>query len=77
MLHVACAGNCSWFEFAREIVASAGLHCEVRPITTEQYPLPAPRPAYSVIESERGAPGLPGWRDGLREFMSARAQVPA
>ena len=45
LLHVACAGQCSWFEFAREIVAAAGVACEVRPITTAEYPLPAPRPA--------------------------------
>jgi dTDP-4-dehydrorhamnose reductase len=75
VLHVASAGSCSWFEFAREIVASGGADCEVRPITTEQYLLPAPRPAYSVMVSERGAPTLPGWRQGLHEFISA--EVPA
>jgi dTDP-4-dehydrorhamnose reductase len=71
LLHVVCDHECSWFEFAREIVALAGLGCEVIPITTEQYPLPAKRPAYSVLRSERGAPELPNWRDGLREFMAA------
>lgn len=77
LLHIACAGQCSWFEFAREIVARGGVESVVRPISTDQYPLPAQRPAYSVLESERGAPALPGWRDGLREFMSAITEVPA
>jgi dTDP-4-dehydrorhamnose reductase len=77
LLHVTCDGDCSWFDLAREVVAVAGLDCEVRPIATEQYPLPARRPAYSVMRSERGAPTLPGWQEGLREFMSQVAEVPA
>ncbi len=77
MLHVASSGHCSWFEFAREIVASAGLECEVKPIATDQYPVAAPRPAYSVLRSERDAPQLPTWMEGLREFMSQIATVPA
>jgi dTDP-4-dehydrorhamnose reductase len=77
LLHVACAGQCSWFEFAREIVARGGVECVVKPIPTEQYPLPAKRPAYSALQSERGAPTLPGWKDGLRDFMSQIAEVPA
>jgi dTDP-4-dehydrorhamnose reductase len=77
LLHVTAAGQCSWFQFATEIVAAAGLDCEVRPIPTSQYPLPAQRPAYSVMRSRRGAPELPRWSDGLAEFMTANAQVTA
>ncbi|MGI8506587.1 MAG: dTDP-4-dehydrorhamnose reductase [Solirubrobacteraceae bacterium] len=77
VLHLACAGQCSWFEFAQQIVAAGGLECEVRPIDTEHYPLPAPRPAYSVLVSERGAPALPHWTEGLSEFMSLTARVAA
>jgi dTDP-4-dehydrorhamnose reductase len=77
VLHVAGAGSCSWCAFAQEIVAAAGLDCDVSPITTEQYPLPAPRPAYSVLQSERAAPGLPSWRDGLQEFMAHTTQAAA
>jgi dTDP-4-dehydrorhamnose reductase len=76
-LHVVCAGHCSWFEFSREIVSASGLECEVRPILTRQYPRPAPRPAYGVLASERGAPALPDWRRGLQEFMSQTAGVAA
>ena len=77
ILHVAGAGSCSWYEFATEIVAAAGADCEVSPIATAEYPPPARRPAYSVLESERGAPELPPWRAGLAQFMAERAEVAA
>jgi dTDP-4-dehydrorhamnose reductase len=77
ILHVAADEQCSWCEFAQAIVASSGLHCEVHPISTEEYPVPATRPAYSVLRSERGAPSLPSWRDGLAEFQTLTAQATA
>ena len=72
VVHVTAAERCSWFEFAREIVAAAGLECEVMPTTTDQMARPAPRPAFSVLASERGSatPRLPSWRDGLAQYMS-------
>ena len=75
ILHAAADGQCSWFEFAREIVAAAGLAVDVSPCTTEEFPRPAARPANSVLRSERQPPwtALPDWRLGLREYMSARA----
>ncbi len=77
ILHVAAAGTCSWWEFAAAVVGAAGLRCEVRPITTAEYPTPARRPAYSVLGTERGAPVLPAWQDGLAAFLSERAGVAA
>ncbi len=41
---------CTWYDFAREIVKTANLECEVLPCTTEDFPRPAPRPAYSVMD---------------------------
>jgi dTDP-4-dehydrorhamnose reductase len=70
VLHVAAAEQCSWYEFAVATVAAGRLDCTVHPIDTSQYPLPAPRPASSVMRSERGACQLPSWRDGLRQFIS-------
>lgn len=72
IVHMAGAGACSWYEFAREIVAGAGLACEVRPCSTAEMPRPARRPAYSVLGSERQAdvPSLPDWRQGLTEYMT-------
>jgi dTDP-4-dehydrorhamnose reductase len=75
ILHVAGGGSCSWFEFAREIVAGAGVTCEVKPCSTEEFPRPATRPANSVLRSERGgeAPLLPEWREGLARYMATGA----
>jgi dTDP-4-dehydrorhamnose reductase len=68
--HVAGAGDCTWAEFARAILEDAGLSTRVRPITTAEYGARAARPAYSVLRSERGAPELPHWRDGLRACLA-------
>jgi dTDP-4-dehydrorhamnose reductase len=68
--HVAAEGECTWAEFARAIFEEAGVECRVREITTEELGRPAPRPAYSVLRSEReGAPRLPHWREGLRACL--------
>ncbi len=68
--HVAAAGECTWAELARAIFDEAGLSCRVRPISTEELARPAPRPAYSVLRSERDdAPTLPHWREGLRAAL--------
>jgi dTDP-4-dehydrorhamnose reductase len=75
VLHVAAAEQCSWYEFAVATVAAGERDCEVHPIDTSQFPLPAPRPAFSVMRSERGAPTLPGWSEGLRDFMTEIALV--
>lgn len=67
--HVAAQGECSWAEFARAIFEEAGLDCRVREITTEELGRPAPRPGYSVLRSEKDAPELPHWREGLRACL--------
>jgi dTDP-4-dehydrorhamnose reductase len=57
-------------ELAESIFEEAGLDCRVRRITTAELGRPAPRPAYSVLRSERdGAPQLPHWREGLRACL--------
>jgi len=69
--HLAAEGECTWAEFAEAIFAEAGLDCRVRRITTAELGRPAPRPAYSVLRSERpGVPRLPHWREGLRECLA-------
>jgi dTDP-4-dehydrorhamnose reductase len=68
--HVAAAGDCTWAEFAEAIFEQAGLGCRVRRISSEAFGAKAPRPAYSVLRSEKGAPALPHWRDGLAECLS-------
>jgi dTDP-4-dehydrorhamnose reductase len=77
VVHVAAGEQCSWCEFAAAIVQVAGRDATVRGIPTSDYPTPAPRPAYSVLRSERGVPALPTWRVGLEAFMSEYAEVSA
>jgi dTDP-4-dehydrorhamnose reductase len=67
--HVAAAGDCSWADFADAIFEEAGADCRVRRIPSSEYPTPVKRPAYSVLRSEKGAPQLPHWREGLLECL--------
>jgi dTDP-4-dehydrorhamnose reductase len=72
IVHVAGGGQCSWYDFAREIVRLAGLSCEVVPGTTAGLGRPAPRPAWSVLGTEVAeAPRLPDWHEGLEAFLAA------
>ncbi len=72
--HVAADGECTWAELAGAIFEEAGLECEVRPIVTAELGRPAPRPAYSVLRSEKpGAPRLRHWREGLRACLARMA----
>ncbi len=67
--HVAASGDCTWAELAEAIFEEARLDTKVRRISSVEFGARAPRPAYSVLRSERGAPVLPHWRDGLRECL--------
>jgi len=73
-IHVAAAGECSWFQFAGEIMRSAGASTAITPGSTAELGRPAPRPAYSVLRTERGdaVPVLPEWNEGLAAYLSAR-----
>ncbi|HEY2327912.1 MAG TPA: dTDP-4-dehydrorhamnose reductase [Gaiellaceae bacterium] len=74
--HVAAEGDCTWADFAEAIFEEAGLPTRVRRITTQQFAAKAPRPAYSVLRSEKYAPELPHWREGLRECLQRLATLP-
>lgn len=77
LLHVAGAGRCSWFELAVATFAEAGIDCRVLPQATADLGRPAPRPAFSALDSTRSdAPVLPDWREGLRAHL-ARVEVTA
>jgi dTDP-4-dehydrorhamnose reductase len=73
VVHLAATGACSWFELAGEVLASAGVPCDLRPGDTAGLARPARRPPYSVLGTEWGpiVPRLPDWREGVAEFMSA------
>ena len=51
--HLTNDGECSWYEFSLEIFKSAGIDVKVRPVTTDEFPRPAPRPSYSVLSNEK------------------------
>lgn len=71
--HIAGAGSCSWNELAIEVFDRAGIDCRVLPTTTAAFPRPAPRPAYSVLASERPEPLLlPAWQDGVAAYLATR-----
>jgi dTDP-4-dehydrorhamnose reductase len=78
IVHATNAGDCSWFEFAEEIVSRAGLGTAVRPVSSRQMARPAPRPAYSVLSPGRlRALGIemPSWRDALRRYLEQRERT--
>ena len=69
--HIAGSGSCSWNELALEIFERAELDCRVLPATSDQFPRPAARPAYSVLGTERRDPlVLPPWQDGLAAYLT-------
>jgi dTDP-4-dehydrorhamnose reductase len=71
--HMAADGECSWYEFAQEIFDQAGVECHVMAGTTEMLARPAPRPAYSVLGTERrDALRLPHCRCGLAAYLAER-----
>ncbi len=74
IFHAAGGGRCSWFDLARAALTATGSPCRVEPTTTAEFPRPAPRPAFSVLATERGddAVHLPDWREGLAGFLAAR-----
>jgi dTDP-4-dehydrorhamnose reductase len=74
--HLTGAGACSWADLARATFEEAGMTCRVVDITTEEYPMPTPRPAYSVLGQARAdTVTLPSWRAGLAGHLAER--VPA
>jgi len=73
IFHYSDEGICSWYDFAHEIMQQAGLKCVIMPIETKDYPAPAPRPHYSVlnkarIKAEYGIE-IPHWRDSLKKCL--------
>jgi dTDP-4-dehydrorhamnose reductase len=77
--HCTNAGEASWYVFARAIFAELDLDpARVEPTTSEDFVRPAPRPAYSVLSTEKwqraGLPELPHWRDALHEAFETLAE---
>jgi len=74
LVHLAGSGHVSWNGFAAEIFRQAEVGCRVEEVTSEQMARPAPRPAWSALESQReDVLPLPPWQDGLAGYLAARA----
>jgi dTDP-4-dehydrorhamnose reductase len=76
LVHMTGAGKISWNGFTKEIFRQAEVECRVDAATSAQMARPAPRPAWSVLESERDdVLPMPPWQDGLAGYLAARAGV--
>ena len=66
-------GSCSWYDFAQAIFELTNIKCKVNPISTEEYPTPAKRPYYSVLNKKKIKNAfdlqIPYWRDSLKECL--------
>ena len=71
--HFTNEGQITWYDFATAIMEIGGKSCKVNPITTNQYPTKAKRPAYSVLDlskiKEYAGIEIPGWRESLVKCM--------
>lgn len=71
--HATNEGFCNWYEFACEIFKQAGIEVEVAPVTSDQYPTKATRPANSRMSKEKltenGFDRLPPWQDALARYL--------
>jgi len=76
--HVTNSGSCSWFDLACEAVSLAGLEAEVKPVSSAEFPSPARRPAYSVLENYmlvlEGTPLLRSWRGAVEAFLGGAVE---
>jgi dTDP-4-dehydrorhamnose reductase len=77
--HVTNLGSATWLEFAAHLFQLAGIEMSLVPITTAEYRAPAPRAAYTVLDTTRfqklGATELPPWQDGLRDYLTAFRRI--
>ena len=71
--HYSNEGVASWYDFAYEIRELSGASCNLLPIETKDYPLPAPRPAYAVLNKQkikkRYGLEIPHWKSSLKAYM--------
>jgi dTDP-4-dehydrorhamnose reductase len=75
IVHVTNAGDCSWYEFAKQILQAAGFATIVQPVSSKQMARPAPRPPYSVLSPSSSKDlgiEMPSWQDALRRYMEQR-----
>ncbi len=71
--HATNEGLCTWYEFAKEIFAQAGVDVKVNPVSSEEFPAKARRPHNSRMDKSRltqnGFKLLPSWQDALKRYL--------
>jgi dTDP-4-dehydrorhamnose reductase len=71
--HVTNSENCSWYDFAAEIFKQSKVDVNLKPVTTEEFPRPAPRPKYSVLENYNwnmeGYPRMRSYKEALTDYL--------
>jgi len=72
--HYSNEGVCSWYDFAKAIFELSGIECKVEPIESKDYPTPAKRPHYSILNKAKikkeFSIKIPHWRDSLKSCLS-------
>jgi dTDP-4-dehydrorhamnose reductase len=81
LYHVTSSGDCTWFEFAREIFRLANVDVNLSPITSAEFSAPARRPKYSVLSNAKlrnaGVDPPPHWTEALAAYLRERAEPKA
>ena len=71
--HLTNSENCSWFEFAKEIFEISNIEVDVKPVVTDEFPRPAKRPKYSVLNNQKwkksGLTPLRSYKEALNDFL--------
>lgn len=75
MVHATNVGECTWFDFAQEIVKKTGLAAKINPTSSDKFLRPAKRPKYSVLSGaslKQYQITMPRWQDALQRYLTER-----
>jgi dTDP-4-dehydrorhamnose reductase len=76
--HFSNDGQCSWYDFAKEIMKLGNINCIVEPVSTLEYPTPAKRPQYSLLSKEKIKTDydvdIPHWKTSLEKCINELKQ---
>jgi len=76
--HCCNSGQCSWYEFAREIFSQCGIEADLTETTSDQFTTKAARPKYSVLDNNKLSQfyAMPPWKEALGEYLRLKGHVP-
>lgn len=73
LFHYSNEGVASWYDFAKTVITHSGISCEIKPILTKDYPLPAPRPCFSILNKSKIKEvykiNIPYWSDSVKDCI--------